>query len=145
MGWGRGVGSAAGNPCKWFGASRRERGPIETADGAVGAHSKSTDDEYKHQRVQPADTAGLVADVVGYESIQHGAVGVENAYSSDLEGRTFKLQLNNLADALANKQPVGTVVLTMSKQAQGTAAFALQGKRGSVVARDVTTGGVRAA
>ena len=90
-------------------------------------------------------TATLFADVVGYQSIQHGAVGVENAYSSELEGRTFELQLNNLADAFANKQPVGTVVLTMSKLAQGTAAFALQGKRGSVVVLDVQTGGVLAA
>jgi penicillin-binding protein A len=137
--------NAAGNPRKFFADIRRDRGPIETADGVIVALSKPTDDEYKHQRVYPNDTATQFADVVGYESIQHGAVGVENAYSSDLEGRTFKLQLNNLADAFANKQPVGTVVLTMSKLAQGTAAFALQGKRGSVVVLDVKTGGVLAA
>ena len=87
----------------------------------------------------------FVSGVVGYASIQLGAVGVEKTYASDLEGRNFDLQLHNLADAFANKQPVGTVVLTMSKAAQGTAAFALQGKRGSVVVLDVATGGVLAA
>ena len=111
--------NASGNPRKFFADIRRDRGPIETADGAVVALSKPTDDEYKHQRVYPADTASMFADVVGYESIQHGAAGVENAYASELEGRTFDLQLNNLADAFANKQPVGTVVLTLSKLGAG--------------------------
>jgi penicillin-binding protein A len=137
--------NASGNPRKFFADIRRDRGPIETADGVAVAQSVPTKDEYKHQRVYPADTAALFANVVGYESIQHGSVGVENVYSSQLEGRTFSLNINNLADALANKQPVGTVVLTMSKLAQGTAAFALGGKRGSVVVLDVQTGGVLAA
>jgi peptidoglycan glycosyltransferase len=133
------------NPRKYFANISRDRGPIETADGAVVALSKPTKDEFKYQRVYPNDTATQFANVVGYLSIQNGSVGVENAYASDLEGRTFKLQVTNLADALANKQPVGTVVLTMSKAAQGTAAFALAGKRGSVVVLDVATGGVLAA
>ena len=137
--------NASGNPRKYFANISRDRGPIETADGAVVALSAPTKDEFKYQRVYPNDTATQFADVVGYLSIQNGSVGVENAYASDLEGRTFKLQVNNLADALANKQPVGTVVLTMSKLAQGTAAFALQGKPGSVVVLDVATGGILAA
>jgi len=137
--------NASGNPRKFFADIRRNRGPVETADGVVVAQSVATDDEYKHQRVYPAATASLFADVVGYESIQHGAAGVENAYSADLEGRTFDLQLKNLADAFANQQPVGTVVLTLSKVAQAAAAFALQGKRGSVVVLNVQTGGVLAA
>jgi len=137
--------NASGNPRKYFANISRDRGPIETADGAVVALSAPTKDEFKYQRVYPNDTATQFANVVGYLSIQNGSVGVENAYASDLEGRTFKLQVNNLADALANKQPVGTVVLTMSKLAQGTAAFALQGKPGSVVVLDVATGGILAA
>ena len=137
--------NASANPRKFFADIRRDRGPIETADAVVVAKSVATNDEYNHQRVYPADTATLFANVVGYLSIPHGSVGVENVYSADLEGRTFKLQVTNLADALANKQPVGTVVLTMSKAAQGAAAFALQGRRGSVVVLDVQTGGVVAA
>jgi peptidoglycan glycosyltransferase len=137
--------NAAANPRKLFADLRRDRGPIETADGTVVAFSAPTTDEYKHQRVYPKETAALFANVVGYQSIQHGTVGVENTYSSQLDGRTFDQQLKSLADAFANKQPVGTVVLTMSKLAQGTAAFALQGKRGSVVVLDVATGGVLAA
>jgi peptidoglycan glycosyltransferase len=137
--------NASGNPRNFFADLRRDRGPIETADGTVVAFSAPTTDEYKHQRVYPKETAGLFSNVVGYQSIQHGTVGVEKTYSSQLEGRTFDQQLKNLADVFANKQPVGTVVLTLSKLAQGTAAFALQGKRGSVVVLDVATGGVLAA
>jgi peptidoglycan glycosyltransferase len=137
--------NASGNPRKLFADIRRDRGPIETSDRVPVAQSIPTSDEYKHQRVYPKDTATLFANVVGYESLQLGAVGVEKTYASELEGRTFEQQLHNLADAFANKQPVGTVVLTMSKLAQGTAAFALQGKRGSVVVLDVATGGVLAA
>ncbi len=137
--------NVSGNPRKTFANIRRDRGPIETADGAVVALSTASNDEFKHQRVYPKDTASMFADVVGYESIQNGSVGVENTYAADLEGRTFSLQLHNLADAFANKQPVGTVVLTMSKAAQGAAAFALAGRRGSVVVLDVNTGGVLAA
>jgi penicillin-binding protein A len=137
--------NASGNPRKFFSEIRRDRGPIETADGAVVALSTNTNDEYKHQRVYPAATASIFANIVGYQSIQNGTTGVENAYSSDLEGRTFALQLHGVADAFASKQPTGTVVLTLSKLAQGTAAFALQGRRGSVVVLDVQTGGVLAA
>jgi peptidoglycan glycosyltransferase len=137
--------NAAGNPRKTFSNIRRDRGPIETSDGTVVAMSMPSADEYKYQRVYPNGTATQFADVVGYQSIELGAVGVENKYAADLEGRTFKLNLSNLADAFANKQPVGTVVLTMSKVAQGAAAFSLQGRRGSVVVLDVQTGGVLAA
>jgi peptidoglycan glycosyltransferase len=137
--------TSAGNPRTLFANLRRDRGPIVTADNVPVALSIATDDEFKHQRVYPAGTAKLFADVVGYVSIQLGSVGVERAYANDLEGRTFSLNLHNLADAFANKQPVGTVVLTLSNLAQGTAAFALQGRRGSVVVLDVQTGGVLAA
>jgi peptidoglycan glycosyltransferase len=137
--------TSSSNPRTIFQNLRRDRGPIITADNVEVALSTPTGDEYKNQRVYPPDTARLFADVVGYESLQLGSVGVERAYASELEGRTLSLNLHNLADAFANKQPVGTVVLTLSKLAQGTAAFALQGRRGSVVVLDVQTGGVLAA
>ncbi len=137
--------NAAGNPRRAAADIRRTRGPIETSDGAVVALSAPSNDEFKSQRIYPTATASMFAQVVGYESVQNGSAGVENAYAAELEGRTFKLQINSIADALANKQPVGTVVLTLSKAAQGAAAFALGGKRGSVVVLDVKTGGVLAA
>jgi len=55
------------------------------------------------------------------------------------------LQTKSLADLFANRQPVGTVVLTLSDKIQQAAATALNGQRGSVVVLDVQTGGVVAA
>jgi peptidoglycan glycosyltransferase len=123
----------------------RPRGPIVSADGAVLARSQPSNDEFKQQRVYPKDTAQLFAHVVGYQSLQFGSVGVEKTYASDLTGRTFKLQTSDLAGLFANRQPVGTVVLTLSKQAQAAAALGLAGQRGTVIALDVQTGGVLAA
>jgi peptidoglycan glycosyltransferase len=137
--------NSSGNPRTILTNLRRDRGPIVTSDNVPVALSVATDDEFKHQRVYPAGTAKLFADVVGYLSIQQGTVGVERAYARELEGRTIEQNLRNPADLFANRQPVGTVVLTLSNLAQGTAAFALQGRRGSVVVLDVQTGGVLAA
>jgi len=123
----------------------RDRGPIITADGVIVALSVPSNDEFKHQRVYPPDTARLFSHVVGYQSIQFGSSGVEAAYSSDLAGRTFTLQAGSLADVFATKQPVGTVVLTLSKVIQQAAANALGFRAGAVIVLDVQTGGVIAA
>jgi peptidoglycan glycosyltransferase len=137
--------NASGNARRFLRDISRDRGPIVTADGVIAAKSVPSGDEYKFQRVYPPDTAMLFAHIVGFQSIQFGSVGVENAYSAALAGRTLKLQLGNLSDAFATKQPVGTVVLTASDVAQKAAANALAGRRGSVVVLDVQTGGVVAA
>ena len=134
--------NAPGNARNFLRDISRNRGPIVSADGAILAQSVPASDEYKFQRVYPAATATLFSHIVGYQSIQFGSVGVENQYSADLAGRTFSLQIRNLADAFATRQPVGTVVLTVSNQIQQTAAAALAGRRGSVVVLDVQSGAV---
>ncbi len=123
----------------------RARGPIVTADGVIVAESVKSGDEFKYQRVYPPATAQLFAQVVGYQSLQYGESGVERAYSDQLAGRDFSLQTKSLADLFANRQPVGTVVMTLSDKIQQVAASALNGQRGSVVVLDVHTGGVVAA
>ena len=133
------------NPRGFLRNAARDRGPIVTNDGTIVAKSVSSDDDFKHQRVYPPDTATLFAQVVGYQSIQFGESGVEREYSDDLAGRTFRLNTSNLADVFATRQPVGTVVLTLSKLIQQVAANALGSQQGSVVALDVKTGAVVAA
>jgi peptidoglycan glycosyltransferase len=133
------------NPRPFLRNAARDRGPIVSADGVVLALSRPSSDEFEHQRVYPAATASLFAQVVGYQSIYFGEQGVERTYSNELAGRTFKLQTSNLADIFATRQPVGTVVLTLSKTIQQAAANALAGRRGSVVVLDVHTGAVVAA
>src|SRR5262249_24805960 len=118
------------NPRPFLRNAARDRGPIVSSDGVVLALSRPSSDEFKHQRVYPAPTAPLFTQVVGYQSIFFGEQGVESTYSDELAGRTFMLQTSNLADIFATRQPVGTVVLTLSKQIQQVAEEALAGRRG---------------
>jgi penicillin-binding protein A len=123
----------------------RARGDIVTAEGTVLAKSVPSHDEFKYQRVYPPATAKLFAEVVGFQSIQFGSVGVEATYSSALSGRNLGGPGRQIAEALSSQPPTGTVVLSMSAKAQAAAAAALGDRRGSVVVLDVETGGVVAA
>jgi peptidoglycan glycosyltransferase len=123
----------------------RPRGDIVTADGVVLAKSVPTHDEFKYQRVYTPATAKLFAQVVGYQSIQFGSIGVEAKYSSELAGRNLGFSPKQLSQALSSQPATGTVVLNLSAKAQLAAAAALDNRRGSVVVLDVHTGGVVAA
>jgi penicillin-binding protein A len=124
---------------------RRPRGPIVSADGVILAKDVPSNDEFKRQRVYPPETATLFSNIVGYQSLQFGSVGVERTYANQLTGRTFSNITKNLADAFAGRQITGTVTLTVSNKAQKAAADALAGRRGTVVVLDVQTGGIIAA
>jgi len=118
------------------------RGEIVTSDGVVVAESVPVNDPYRYQRVYPAATAELFAQVVGYQSIEFGSVGVEAQYSSELAGRDPRLAIHSLRQIVAGQPVTGTVVLAVSDKAQAAAAAALDGRAGSVVALDVHTGGI---
>lgn len=124
---------------------RRPRGPIVSADGVILAKDAPSNDEFNRERVYPADTASLFSQVVGYQSLDFGSVGVEQQYANALTGRDIRITTKNLADEFAGRQVVGTVVLTLSKKAQQSAADALGGRRGSVVVLDTQTGAIVAA
>ena len=130
------------NTRKFLRDIRQPRGPIVTADGVVLAKSIPSDDDFRYQRVYEPLTAKLFAQVVGYQSIELGSVGVEAEYSSELAGRDLGLQVKNFRQLVADQPVTGTVVLSMSAKAQAAAAAALDGRRGSVVVLDVHTGGV---
>jgi peptidoglycan glycosyltransferase len=121
---------------------RRPRGPIVSADGVVLARSVKTNDEFDRQRVYPPETASLFSHIVGYQSISFGSVGVEKTYSRALSGRDIEIQTKNLADAFAGREIVGTVKLTVERNAMQAAADGLAGRRGSVVVLDVATGAI---
>jgi|tagenome__1003787_1003787.scaffolds.fasta_scaffold20984354_5 peptidoglycan glycosyltransferase len=130
------------NTRKFLADVRQPRGEIVTSDGYVVAKSKPVNDDYRYQREYPAATAKLFAQIVGYQSIQFGSVGVESKYSSQLAGKDLGLVARNLRQLFAGQKVTGTVVLTLSAKAQLAAAAALNGRRGSVVVLDVRTGGV---
>ena len=130
------------NARKFLADLRQPRGEIVTSDGFVVAKSVPSNDEFRYQREYPAATAKLFAQVVGYQSIQFGSVGVESTYSSQLAGKDLGLVARNLRQLVSGQPITGTVVLTLSLKAQLAAAAALDGRRGSVVVLDMHTGGV---
>src|SRR5437588_10612616 len=68
----------------------RERGTIQTGDGAVLAQSVPSGDEFKRLRQYPE--RDLFGPVTGYFSFTYGSDGVEKTYTSDLAGRSGALK-----------------------------------------------------
>jgi peptidoglycan glycosyltransferase len=120
----------------------RARGNILTADGQIVAQSIPTTGDFKYMRQYPQ--VELFAHVAGYQSFVNlvGSTGVEESYNDVLTGKDTSLQLNNLPNVLSGKSQTNNVILSLTETAQKTAADALHGQRGSVVALDVQTGAV---
>ena len=118
----------------------RERGTIETADGAVVADSIPTEGPFKRLRRYPE--GDLFAHVAGYFSFTFGADGVERTYNEDLAGRSVPLR--RLRDVLSEDVRTGNVTLTLSKRLQQVARQELGQRKGAVVALDPRDGAVLA-
>jgi peptidoglycan glycosyltransferase len=121
-------------------AFSQPRGEILTADGVIAARSEPVDDRYERLRTYP--TGPLFAHVSGFFSFNFGASGVEDAYNTDLSGRSTDQQFRNLGDWLIGKEPTGDAVLALRNAAQEAARDALGDRRGSVVVLDPSTGEV---
>jgi peptidoglycan glycosyltransferase len=127
------------------------RGEILAADGTVLAQSvlAPAKDVYKYRRVYPAATAGLFANIVGWDSIRYGDLGVEASYNQYLvaHNRTAK----TIRDLLTNSTVTDNVTLTIQPKLQAAMATALNNipQTGvsspvSAVALDPTTGAILA-
>ncbi|HKA92538.1 MAG TPA: penicillin-binding transpeptidase domain-containing protein [Acidimicrobiia bacterium] len=120
----------------------KPRGRILTSDDQVVARSVETGDELKFQRLYPQ--GALFSQVAGYQSFVFGNTGVERTYNNELAGRDPLLQIRNVGDLLAGKEPIGNVVLSMSASLQAAARDALGAQRGSVVVLNPKTGEILA-
>ena len=118
------------------------RGTITSADGAVLARSRPSNDRFELQRVYPE--RALFAHVVGFFSLNLGASGVEREYNEELSGRALDIQLESLSDLFVDRERVGHVVLTLRKDLQEVARRELGNRKGSVVALDPRTGAILA-
>jgi penicillin-binding protein A len=120
-----------------------QRGDILSADNQVVARSFDTHTEYKYQRKYPMGS--LFAAVTGYDSWKYGRTGLEKTYNDDLLGSGSKLTLRSLGNRLLGDSKKGnSIVMTTDSRIQETAAEALSGKVGAVVAMDPKTGKVLA-
>lgn len=120
----------------------KPRGKILTSDGQIVARSVKTGDELKFQRLYPLGP--LFSQIAGYQSFVFGDTGVERTYNNELAGRDPLLQIRNVSDVLAGKEPIGNLVLTVNAGLQNAARDALGGQRGSVVVMNPKTGAILA-
>ena len=128
------------------------RGEILASDGTVLAQSvpAAPGDYYKFQRVYPAATAELFANIVGWDSPTIGRLGVEASYNQYLEGHTKPVK--TVRDFLTPATTVtDNVTLTVEPKVQAAMAAALNGIPQtpgsgpvSAVALDPTTGAILA-
>ena len=143
--------TSANNP-KVIQAERTQpRGEILASDGTVLAQSvpSAPGDYYKYQRVYPAATASLYANIVGYDSLIYGKLGVEASYNQYLSAHNRPR--NSLRDLLTNNTVTDNVTLTVRpkvQQAMQAALEAIPRPAGSApvsaVAIDPTTGAILA-
>ncbi|HEX2700125.1 MAG TPA: penicillin-binding transpeptidase domain-containing protein [Acidimicrobiales bacterium] len=118
----------------------RERGVIQTADGAIVAQSVPSNDDFERLRQYPE--GALFAHVGGYFSFTYGTEGVERTFNADLAGRSVGLK--KLTDLVTDRTRTGNVTLTLSKALQQVARDALGNRTGAVVALNPTDGAVLA-
>jgi peptidoglycan glycosyltransferase len=121
----------------------QERGDIVTADGVVAAFSVPVEaGEIDFRRDYPTDE--LYAHVVGFQSFNQGAFGLEREYNDQLAGARLDQQFESIKDLFVDRDTTGTVVMTLRDDVQRAAAAALGERKGSVVAVDPATGEVLA-
>lgn len=120
----------------------KPRGRILTSDDQVVARSVETGDELKFQRLYPQ--GALFSQLAGYQSFVFGNTGIERTYNNELAGRDPLLQIRNVGDLLAGKEPIGNVVLSTSASLQAAARDALGAQHGSVVVMNPKTGAILA-
>jgi peptidoglycan glycosyltransferase len=120
----------------------RDRGFIQTADGAVLARSVPVDGVFKRLRQYPE--GALFAHITGYFSFTFGTEGVERTYADDLSGRALEVRLERIEDLISEKDVTGNVTLTLHKSLQQKAQQALGDRKGAVVALDPRNGAILA-
>jgi peptidoglycan glycosyltransferase len=119
------------------------RGDIYSADNVVLAYSRATNDGLGELRVYPQSTAVLFAGITGYESVAVGsATGLESQYFNYLTQHSSSA--TTLGQLLTEHKTTDDITLTVSDALQKTAAAALEGRTGAVVAIDPQTGAVLA-
>jgi peptidoglycan glycosyltransferase len=119
---------------------RIHRGSILADDGTVLARSIHGPAETWVRRYSSADD--LVAHEIGYSYTNLGRAGLERSRNDELVGRDNGI--TSLLDEVMGRQPEGNdVVTTLDLAAQRVALQQLNGRKGSVVAIEPSTGRVK--
>ena len=131
------------NPSNQIDVWTLPRGDIYSADGSTLAYSKPTKDSSAELRIYPPATATLFAALTGYNSVvEESNTGLEAEYDQYLTQHSSPA--STLGQLLTQHQTTDDITLTVSTALQETAAAALAGRTGAVVAIDPQTGAILA-
>lgn len=120
----------------------RERGQILVGDTAI-AKSVPADNEYKWLRTYPLGAS--YAHITGYYSFYGAGSGLEQAENGLLAGSSDKLAFRRVSDFFTGRKTTGaSLELTIDAQVQEAAIKALNGRKGSAVAVNPSTGEILA-
>ena len=92
----------------------RARGQILSADGVLLAHSVATTPDSDIDFVREYPTAERYAHIVGFQSFNQGAFGLERSFNDELAGERFEQQFQSPADLFRDRDSTGTLVLTLA-------------------------------
>lgn len=120
----------------------RPRGPIVTADGVLLALSLPHDGSVDFVRDYPE--GDLYAHIVGYQSLNVAATGLERAFNDELAGTPVEQQFTSLGDLFVERDSTAMLRLSIRHDVQQAARDALGERLGSVVALDPRTGEILA-
>ena len=120
-----------------------DRGPIMVAGQAI-VDSQPSDDAFAYQRTYPG--GAVYAPVTGYFSTAFASMsGLERAENQVLNGQDPSLFSSRIRSLITGEsRQGGAVQLTIDPEIQQAAWNALNGRRGSVVALDPSTGAILA-
>lgn len=116
----------------------RPRGPIITADDVLVARSLPHDGSIDFVRDYPEGE--LYAHIVGYQSLNVAATGLERLYNDELAGTPVEQQFRSLGDLFLERDTTATLRLSIRHDVQEAAREALGERLGSVVALDPRSG-----
>ncbi|KAA9392923.1 penicillin-binding protein 2 [Kocuria coralli] len=120
----------------------RDRGSI-LAGGEEVAYSVPADGDYAYQREYRDGEA--YAPLTGYFSPIYGSTGLESAMGEQLSGESDSQFYDRVMATLSGNQPTGaSVEMTVDPQLQELAASLLEGRNGSIVALEPSTGRILA-
>lgn len=121
-------------------ARQTERGKILDRQGEVLAYSER--DIGKNVYVRDYPYGAVCAHVTGYDSLEHGMVGLEAVYNGYLSGFHNPTRRLGVVSNIWKNEPGSTIHTTIDIKLQKAAFKALGNQRGAVVALSPRTGAI---
>lgn len=118
------------------------RGAILVSNSPIAQSKASTG---RFSNVRSYANGPLYAPVTGFYSYSYGRNKLEQAYNSQLTGRSDSQFIERMIDSVNGRNTQGaSLQTTINAKAQQAASTALKGRRGAVVAMDWSTGAILA-